>query len=225
MAPRTPQKIGVKGSLAWMQRLVNERPDQLSAAVGAAIKVEPRSIIWVSPLASDEYAEYCDQGFLNKLGINLARRPLPAFWPTGGPQWSALGRSGAKFILVETKSHLSELTSSCPAGETSLAKIQRAFEIVKMGIGADANAKWIEPHYQYASRLAHLFLLRELNGIDAELVVLCFVNDHVMGGPPSSDHWLLAFDQVHYRLGIPQYWILEHVHHVFIDVNEITQTV
>jgi hypothetical protein len=208
-------------------RPLNERPNDLRFVHSALRRIGWRGQRlgfrrrFVTPLASDDYAEYRDQGFLDKLEITLTRQPLLDFWPIGGPQWDALGRAEAKVILVEAKSHLGELTSACAAGSASLAKIQRAFGIVKKGIGAEADANWTAPYYQYANRLAHLFLLRELNGIDAELVLLCFVNDHAMRGPPSSGRWLLAFEQVHHRLGIPQHSIFEHVHHVFIDVTEI----
>ena len=131
--------------------------------------------------------EYRDQGFLDKLGITLDRQPLPTFWPTGGPQWDALGRTNSGVILIEAKAHLNELTSTCAAGPISLARIQQSFGLVKRAIGAHEHACWTTPYYQYANHLAHLFLLRELNGINAELVLLCVLNDHEMRGPTSEN--------------------------------------
>jgi hypothetical protein len=66
MAQRTIQPLGKKGSLAWMQALVNRYPDRLSDAVGAAIGQPASSLSWVSPLADDDFAEYRDEGFLSK---------------------------------------------------------------------------------------------------------------------------------------------------------------
>jgi len=87
MPNRTPQPLGKKGSLKWMQVMVNDHPHLLSAAIGAVIGMSPASIEWVSPLASDVYAEYSDQGFLDRLGITLKDYPLKALWPARGPQW------------------------------------------------------------------------------------------------------------------------------------------
>jgi hypothetical protein len=49
---RYPQPRGNRGSLRWIQKLVNERPDVLDAAIGIG-RVE-----WLSPLATDDFAEY-----------------------------------------------------------------------------------------------------------------------------------------------------------------------
>ena len=219
MVIRTPQKVGTKGSLAWMQALVNRHTDVLNAAIGAAVSIEPDAIEWVSPLANDDHAEYRDQGFLDKLRITLLRHSLGTFWPNRGPQWDALARTPTGVILVEAKAHLNELTSTCAAGEASVTKIQRSFDMVKDGIGAPREADWTTPFYQYANRLAHLYLLRELNGIDTELVMLCFLNDREMRGPETAEQWSGAISMVHDTLGIPSLPILGHVHHVFIDVR------
>ena len=221
MASRTVQKIGTKGSLAWMQALVNRHPKVLNAAVGTVLGIDPATIDWVSPLAADDHAEYRDQGFLDKLGINLTRHSLSDFWPNRGPQWDALARTPSSVILVEAKAHLNELTSTCAAGDASMAKIQRSFDMMKDGIGASRDTDWTTPFYQYANRLAHLYLLSELNGIDTELVMLCFLNDREMRGPETAAQWHDAISLVHDTLGIASLPILEHVHHVFIDVRDL----
>src|SRR5882762_1561368 len=78
---RFPQPEGAKGSLRWMQRLVNQH----SAALNDAIGLGP--VVWRSPRADDAFAEYRDQAFVDRLGIALPKRPLKDFWPSGGPQW------------------------------------------------------------------------------------------------------------------------------------------
>jgi len=221
MPDRTPQPLGTKGSLAWMQALVNRYPERLNAAVGEALGVHAGSITWVSPLAADGYAEYRDQGFLAKLGITLPKHSLPEFWPSRGPQWDALGKTPTGVILVEAKAHINELGSKCAAGTVSLARIQASLRQVQRGIGIVDDFDWTTQYYQYANRLAHLYLLRELNGIEAELVLLCFLNDHEMRGPTDEQQWLAAFSAVDKLLGIQPHPIMRHVHHVFMDVTDI----
>ena len=50
MTTRFPQPIGIKGSLRWMQSLVNQHPSLLNAAVGSALSIAPDGIRWVSLL-------------------------------------------------------------------------------------------------------------------------------------------------------------------------------
>ena len=221
MAARNPQKLGTRGSLAWTQTLVNAYPRQLNAAVGPVVGIDSGTIEWVSPLASDEHAEFRDQGFLDRLGIVLERVPLPDFWPAGGPQWDALAKAPGRVLMVEAKAHLPEMTSSCAAGPRSLPRIRASLDLVRQAIGADGASDWTAPYYQYANRLAHLHLLRELNGIDAELVLLCFLNDVDMRGPSTPGEWMAGFDRVQHHLGIRPHPLLDHVHHVFVDVRTI----
>lgn len=221
MASRNIEKVGTKGSLAWMQVLVNRYPEMLNAAVGNVTGIDPAVIDWVSPLADDDFAEYRDQGFLERLGIELTRHSLSAFWPSLGPQWDALARTRSSVILLEAKAHLNELKSTCAAGEASMAKIHNSFNLVKVGVGAARDSVWTTPFYQYANRLAHLYLLRELNDIDAKLVMLCFLNDREMRGPETEAQWSQEISKVHDTLGIRYLPICEHIQHVFIDVRNL----
>jgi hypothetical protein len=221
MADRTPQPLGTKGSLAWMQALVKRHPDRLNDAVGEALGIQAGFITWVSPLSADDYAEYRDQGFLGKLGINLPNYSLAKFWPSRGPQWDALGKTPTGVILVEAKAHINELGSKCAAGTVSLARIRDSLRLVQRGLGIVEDVDWTTQYYQYANRLAHLYFLRELNGIAAELVFLCFLNDHEMRGPTDKQQWLAAFSAVDKLLGIKPHPLMQHVHHVFFDVSGI----
>jgi hypothetical protein len=205
-----------------MQMMVNDYPLMLSARVGAAIGVSSDEIEWVSPLASDEYAEYRDQGFLDRLGITLDNYPLREFWPARGPQWDALGRSGKRVILVEAKAHLTELVSSpTQAGPASIARIRASFGRVQEELGVPTDTDWTSTYYQYANRLAHLFLLCQLNRVPAELIHLCFLNDRDMDGPTSTAEWDKALRLLHVRLGISDHPLLLHVHHVFFDLEDV----
>src|SRR5262245_46671097 len=119
---RFPQKLCPKGSQRWMQWFVNHAPRVLNDAIGLG------PIEWRSPLRDDDFAEYRDAAFLDRLGITLPRRPLEGFWPRGGPQWDGLGKAASgEVILVEAKAHLNELYSpASAASESSLAAIQLA---------------------------------------------------------------------------------------------------
>lgn len=222
MPGRFPQPLGRKGSLKWMQAMVNDRPHRLSGIVGASIGAPPDAIQWVSPLAEDGYAEYRDRGFLDRLGVSLGHCPLSDFWPARGPQWDALGRVGDRVILVEAKAHLAELKSSpSQAGPASMDRIRVSLGLVKTALGVASDVDWTGPYYQYANRLAHLYFLRQLNHIPAELVHLCFLNDRAMNGPESAAVWQTALKQAEAVLGFQDHPFLRHVHHLFVDVADL----
>jgi hypothetical protein len=98
--PRRAQPCGTKGSLKWIQILVNEHPEVIDKAIGFG------PVTWISPLRPDDYAEYWDDEFLRKLGLLPPEHPLDGFWPKGGPRWDVLGRNRAgAAILIEAKAH------------------------------------------------------------------------------------------------------------------------
>ena len=66
---RIIQPKGDRGSLKWIQHVINGCPDVLSKPILDAIGAgKTQSIEWLSPLADDDYAEYRDQAFLELLG-------------------------------------------------------------------------------------------------------------------------------------------------------------
>jgi len=59
---RYPQPNNSPGSLKWIQRAVNKRPEYLNRVVRDACNIPgDEAIEWVSPLADDEWAEYRDE--------------------------------------------------------------------------------------------------------------------------------------------------------------------
>jgi hypothetical protein len=219
MLSRVPMLPGTKGSLKWVQVIVNAHPHLLSEAVAASTGIPAGEIEWLSPLSADGYAEYRDEGFLDRLGVTLNYRPLKAFWPAGGPQWDALGCAGDRVILIEAKAHLTELISTpSQAKPASLKRIRASLGRVKASLDVPPDVDWTGRYYQYANRLAHLYLLRRLNHIPAELVHLCFLNDREKKGPTTAAQWHVAISQAHTALGITDRPLLRHVHHVFVDV-------
>src|SRR5690242_6108988 len=76
----------------WMRVAVNDHPSALNSKVSALFNWDSQDEIrWLSPLASDDFAEYFDQGSLDQLGVRDTIVPLHNFWPRSGPRWDALG--------------------------------------------------------------------------------------------------------------------------------------
>ena len=69
--PRTPQGAKPKGSQRWLQVAVNRCPSIVDSAIqNAGIPID-EPIVWASPLDSDDFAEYMDAAFLDRLGVRL----------------------------------------------------------------------------------------------------------------------------------------------------------
>lgn len=219
---RVQQKPAQRGSQKWIQFMVSQRQDVLGHALQQAGLLDAQeNVTWLSPLASDEYAEYRDQDFLDRLGVSLPKRSLSSFWPRGGPQWDGLGKtSSGKLVLVEAKAHIREICSPpSQARAASLQLIQSSLNEVKDGLGICNEVDWAGTFYQYANRLAHLYLLRELNDLPAYLVFLNFFNDTDMSGPIHAEEWHGAITLLENYLGIPRrHKLSNNVIHISLDV-------
>ena len=151
---RLPQTPKLKGSQRWLQVAVNYCPTVIDRAIcdtGIPLR-EP--IVWTSPLASDDFAEYMDAAFLNQIGVRLDQRRLRDFWPNSGPRWDALARSGDSVLLIEAKANIKELNSpACGAKPASLAKIQAALHETQAFLNVNSDSDWTRCFYQYANRL------------------------------------------------------------------------
>lgn len=215
---RIAQGCATRGSQRWLQEYVNGRREELDAVVGLG------PLEWLSPLAEDDFAEYRDGAFLTRLGVELERRRLASFWPRGGPVWDGLARTAAgACVLVEAKAHVSELASSCVASApASLATIRAAFRETQRGLGVAGDADWCGGYYQYANRLAHAYLLNELNRVPAELVFLYCVGDADVHGPAAEREWRDSIEIVHRRLAVER--LPAYVHEVFLDVGDCGRT-
>lgn len=223
--PRVIQNKATRGSQRWLQELVNQKPELLCDLLRPQLGLSVTdSITWLSPRKSDDYAEYRDETFLELLSIRLNNRPLHAFWPSGGPQWDALGKtSRGGILLVEAKAHISELTSKCQAGPASLALIQQSLAETGRFWGVASAAAWSQKYYQHANRLAHLYLLRQVNGIPAWLIFLYFVNAEDVDGPSSASDWHSAIETVHAHLGLTQALLGPYVIVAFVDIAELAR--
>ena len=222
---RAVESKKARGSLKWIRLAVNDATDLFNARISSASTIDDGDEIeWVSPLSGDDYAEYRDIDFLERLGLNLSKKPLNEFWPNLGPQWDALGRTKAgNIILLEAKANIPEAVSPATgASSESKRKIESSLSETKAFLGVDPDIPWSGKLYQYTNRLAHLYLLRELNGIDAHLVFTYFVGDKDVNGPNTVAEWDAALTIVKGVLGIgKRHPFSKYVSDVFVDVKEI----
>lgn len=219
---RVIQQTGKKGSLKWIQILVNRHPDILNAEIRSQVGLsDDAQIEWLSPLKDDDYAEYRDSAFIERLGIDLHKYNLSDFWPRGGPQWDGLGRTpDGSVFLIEAKAHISEVISHMAASSpTSKKKILASLQETEDFLNVKFTNDWSSPFYQYANRIAHLYFLRVLNEVPAYLIFVNFLSDDIMGGPKTQEEWYGAIRLIQSYLGIGRNKLARFIINVFSDVR------
>lgn len=221
--PRRPRPEQTERSEHWMRVAVNEATPALNEKVCSAYGWTDEAIQWLSPVRSDEYAEYYDESFLELLGIDDLKVTLREFWPRSGPRWDGLARTASgKVILVEAKAYIEEgVDYRSKASPASLAKINEALDQAKAAFRANPDAPWEAPFYQYANRLAHLYFLRELNGIDAYLLFLYFADAPDVPVPSSEEQWQGAVRLTEKCLGLGQHPYKKYVSTIVWPVPDL----
>jgi hypothetical protein len=172
------------GSQYWLRVAVNGAREVINREVRAVVALAgDEEIEWISPLAP-AYTEYQDQRFVYQLRITLPVVPLKDFWPKGGPVWDGLARSPkGKVFLIEAKAHIPEIDSpESGASPRSLQRIAKSLNETRAFLDAKPIVDWARTFYQCTNRLSHLYLLRELNGIDAYLLNVYFINETRLRG-------------------------------------------
>lgn len=217
------QDNNTHGSQKDLQILINEKKGLLDKELSGFLNKDI-NITWKSPLKTDQFAEYRDDEFLKIL--NLDSRivvPLEEFWPKRGPQWDALGLDNKTVFLVEAKAHVPEIVSPpTGAGPESKSRIIDSFAEVKEYLNVNNNIDWTGTFYQYTNRIAHLYYLRVLNGIDAYLVNLYFLNDKSVDGPSTKEEWQGAITVIKQYLGIPKNHKLDkYMLDAFVDTKDL----
>lgn len=89
---------------------------------------------------------------------------MGGFWPRRGPNWDALARVALPHpavLVIEAKSHRSEMTSCYGGGRESVKIIEVAFHKTQQWLQPQKHREWKSPFYQFANRLAHLYFLRK----------------------------------------------------------------
>jgi hypothetical protein len=211
-----------KGSLKDIQLLINQYPDLLNKLLISRIDtLQIVDIDWLTPLKEHDFAEYRDDHFIDLLGLKLGV-PLVDFWPKSGPQWDALGKTknGAVF-LVEAKANIPEMVSpATQAGQKSRLLINKSLNETKLFLNINNDVDWSGKFYQYTNRLAHLYFLRVINGVDAYLVNIYFLNDKTVKGPKTKEEWEAAIQVMKTYLGVSRHKLSKYMIDVFIDVEE-----
>lgn len=215
------------GSQHWLRVAVNDARSVIDRELlGVMDDAQGQSIEWLSPLPP-EFTEYQDQAFLDKLGITLPRMQLGEFWPTHGPVWDALARTAkGRVFLCEAKAHIPEVNSpeSGASPTESLRRIAASLNETRAFLNADPIVDWTRTFYQYTNRIAHLYFLRELNGIDAYLINLYFLNDTKMHGPLSVAEWKGALTLLKVHLGVARTKLSPFMKDIFIDIEELKRS-
>jgi hypothetical protein len=220
---RCPQVATASGSLKWLRVTIEGAPYLLEAALPLAAG---ETVHWLSPLRVDDWSEYRDGAFLERLEVGHFHSELARFWPTRGPQWDGLARTSRDaLVLVEAKAHVAELFSQCTAtAAESKGLIHRSLAATKRHYGVPAHYHWTYPFYQYGNRLAHLYWLREVCGLNAHLLFVYFLNDQGAGHRPTqAAEWRSALTVMRECLGLTGRTPRVAVHNVFIDVTHLQQ--
>lgn len=207
--PRIPQKPAMRGSQKWLQRAVAHAPHLLQPP-----GLPP--LTWRSPLGNDDFAEYSDAAFLQRLGLDHLVPLIGGFWPRGGPVWDGLAIAGKAVVLVEAKAHLREAISTpCAATATeSRARISAALADARGALGGDDRSDWMRVFFQQANRLTHLHWL-VAQGVDAHLLQVGFCGDHAMRLPGTAEAWQAMDMAVLHALGLGQaHPLAGRVHHL-----------
>lgn len=207
------QPEGRRGSLKWIQRLINDKPHLLNKQILAQLSLlSDADIRWISPVKPN-FTEYRDADFLKMVGHPELIDKLETFWPKNGPQWDALGvTSDGTVILIEAKAHIAEiLTSSGAKDPGSIKMIESAFSKVREDLKINTSYSWSAPFYQYANRITHLHFLHNMCGIQTVLAFVHFLGDEEMDGPRSKTEWQQVNAKVREYLGLTKTSILDRV--------------
>jgi len=132
------------------------------------------------------------------------------WWPRRGPVWDgvAVVAGGRGVLLVEAKSHLSELKSSGTMAEGErLELIEESLRTLKKRFGVPVDSPWTKRYYQMANRLAYLWFMRD-QGIDAWLLSVYFTGDYFEPAgnrvcPKDAAGWKHAINDAYDALELP----------------------
>lgn len=220
---RVIQKSNGRGSLRDIQILVNKNQDLIDHFLKSSFNdLANKEIIWTSPLAQDNFAEYRDADFLKNVGLSPTNITLNNFWPALGPQWDALAKTnGGHIILVEAKAHITEIISSPTGAKSPSSKnlIIKSLNETKAFLNVTNDIDWSGKFYQYTNRLAHLYFLREKFKVPAFLVNVYFIGDDTVSGPKTQIEWEAAIKVMHTYLGLSRHKLSKYMTDIFIDIK------
>lgn len=223
---RIIQKSDGHGSLKDIQILVNKNQDLINNLLKSSFDdLANQQIIWTSPIEQDDFAEYRDNDFLLKVGLEPSEIKLVDFWPSKGPQWDALAKTtNGHVILVEAKANIPEIVSpATSAGETSKTIIDKSLNETKAFLNLTNDIDWSGKFYQYTNRLAHLYFLREKCNKPTFLVNIYFIGDDTVSGPKTKQEWDGALKVLHTYLGLSRHKLTKYMADIFIRISDLKQ--
>jgi hypothetical protein len=221
---RIIQKSDGRGSLKNIQVLINKNQDLIDNLLKTSFDdLADQQIIWTSPIEQDDFAEYRDNDFLLKVGLDPTEIKLDEFWPAKGPQWDALAKTtSGQVILVEAKANIPEIVSQgTGAGKLSKTTIDKSLNETKQFLSLTNDIDWSGKFYQYTNRLAHLYFLRIKCNTPTFLVNIYFIGDESVSGPKIKQEWDAALKVLHTYLGLPRHSLCEYMTDIFIDVKDL----
>lgn len=223
---RIKQNPNGHGSLKDIQILINKNQSLIDSKIKKYLTaLSEREIIWTSPLESDDFAEYRDNDFIKKVGLEPDKVKLNEFWPNRGPQWDALAKTKeGDIILIEAKANIPEIVSpGTGASELSKELIDQSLLETKEYLNIKNDTDWSRKFYQYTNRIAHLYFLREKCKKDAYLINVYFIGDKSVNGPESILEWQGALTVLYTYLGLTHHKLSKYMADLFIDINVLNK--
>ena len=221
---RIKQKSDGHGSLKDIQILINRNTDLIDNMIKTKfLELAKDTIDWKSPLENDDFAEYRDNDFIDKLGLDKEIIQLDKFWPTRGSQWDAFATTKkGNIILVEAKANIQEIVSPATgAGLISKKLIDKSLKETKDYLGIKNEIDWSGKFYQYTNRLAHLYFLRVKHNKPTYLLNVYFIGDKSVSGPETIQEWKGALQVLHSYLGLTRHKLSKYMSDIFIDIKTL----
>jgi len=221
---RIKQKSDGHGSLKNIQLLINKNQNLIDNIIKNEFAELTKDIIyWKSPIEHDDFAEYRDNDFIERLGLDRKTIQLDKFWPTRGPQWDAFAATKeGNIILVEAKANIPEIVSPATnAGEISKKLINESLNKTKVYLGINNDIDWSGKFYQYTNRLAHLYFFRVIHNKPTYLLNIYFIGDKSVSGPETIQEWKGALQVLYSYLGISRHKLSKYMADIFIDIKNL----
>jgi len=223
---RVIQNANKKGSLKNIQVLINKNQDLIDARIKSRFKdLIEQQIIWISPVERDDFAEYWDNKFLKKIGLDPKEIKLENFWPKNGAHWDALAKTNVEhIILIEAKANIPEIISNASIAKRAASKalINKSLNQTKAFLNITNKVDWAGPFYQYTNRLAHLYYLRNKCEKSVFLVNIYFIGDVSVSGPETKEEWVGALKVMKKYLGLTRHKLSRYMTDIFINVQDLT---
>ena len=187
-------------------------------------------------------SEYIGINFLEKdktINYENMENNWKNYWPyspKGQQNWDAvIINDDNEYILVEAKAWLGELKTdiSKDAKETSIKKINKAFEETKQRFKIFTENNWLKDYYQLANRIAFLNFLHK-NNIKSSLLYIYFINGYEKRriikkekklieskSVKSKTEWEKEIKHEYEHLGISNSEVLKHIFSIYIDCKKV----